>query len=159
MPVSGNVAPDNPDLARFGLSPAARKHELPVRQVDGGESSPIRAFGAQVQPVIVIGHARKVTNAIELRLQPQLDTQSPLGRGSSHAPNEPVSLQRRSTVVTFLLMHPVGTDRLVPHPRFELRLKPQLDTPSPLGRGSNHAPNEPVRTMIVIVSSLLTFDS
>ena len=37
MPVSGNVAPDNPDLARFGLSPAARKHELPVRQVDGGE--------------------------------------------------------------------------------------------------------------------------
>ena len=134
MPVSGNVAPDNPDLARFGLSPAARKHELPVHQVDGGESSPIRAFGAQVQPVIVIGHARKVTNAIELRLQPQLDTQSPLGRGSSHAPNEPVSpqldtqsplgrgsshapnepvsLQRRSTVVTFLLMHPVGTDRL-----------------------------------------------
>ena len=126
MPVSGNVAPDNPDLARFGLSPTARKHELPVRQVDGGESSPIRAFGAQVQPVIVIGHARKVTNAIELRLQPQLDTQSPLGRGSSHAPNEPVSpqldtqsplgrgsshapnepvsLQRRSTVVTFLLM-------------------------------------------------------
>ena len=79
MPVSGNVAPDNPDLTRFGLSPAARKHELPVRQVDGGESSPIRAFGAQVQPVIVIGHARKVTNAIELRLQPQLDTQSPWG--------------------------------------------------------------------------------
>ncbi len=70
-----------------------------------------------------------------------------------------MSLQRRSTVVTFLLMHPVGTDRLVPHPRFELRLKPQLDTPSPLGRGSNHAPNEPVRTMIVIVSSFLTFDS
>ena len=67
-----------------------------------------------------------------------------------------MSLQRRSTVVTFLLMHPVGTDRLVPHPRFELRLKPQLDTPSPLGRGSNHAPNEPVRTMIVIVSSFLT---
>ena len=62
MPVSGNVAPDNPDLARFGLSPAARKHELPVRQVDGGESSPIRAFGAQVQPVIVIGHAREVTD-------------------------------------------------------------------------------------------------
>ena len=92
MPVSGNVAPDNPDLARFGLSPAARKHELPVRQVDGGESSPIRAFGAQVQPVIVIGHARKVTNAIELRLQPSTHSE-PLGRGSSHAPNEPVSPQ------------------------------------------------------------------
>ena len=64
MPASGNVAPDKPGLTRFSLSPAACKHELPARQVDGGESSPIRAFGAQVQPVVVIGHAREATDAI-----------------------------------------------------------------------------------------------
>ena len=34
-----------------------------------------------------------------------------------------------------------GTDQA----RFELRLEPQLDTPSPLGRGSSHAPNKAVR--------------
>ena len=33
-----------------------------------------------------------------------------------------------------------GTDQA----RFELRLQPQLDSPSPLGRGSSHAPNKPV---------------
>ena len=40
---------------------------------------------------------------IELRLQPQLDTPSPLGRGSSHAPNKPVCLLSSGTVVAFLL--------------------------------------------------------
>ena len=55
-------------------------------------------------------------SSAEWWLEPLLYTPSasPLGRGSSHAPDEPVSLQRRSTVVTFLLMHPVGTDRLPP---------------------------------------------
>ena len=37
---------------------------LVITQVGGGESSPIRAFGAQVQPVIVLGHAREATDAI-----------------------------------------------------------------------------------------------
>ena len=46
----------------------------------------------------------------ELRLQPQLDTPIPLGRGSRHAPNESVCLLRLGTVVDFLLVLPVGTD-------------------------------------------------
>ena len=40
-------------------------------------------------------------DALELRLQPQLDTPSPLGRGSSHAPNKPECLLRRGTVFAF----------------------------------------------------------
>ena len=67
MPASGNVAPEEPGLTRFTVSPAACKHELPVRQVHGGESSPVHAFCAQVQPVIVIGHTREVTEAILTR--------------------------------------------------------------------------------------------
>ena len=47
---------------------------------------------------------RKLTSScgFELRLLPQLDTPSPLGRGSSHAPNKPVRLLRRGTVVAFI---------------------------------------------------------
>ena len=88
---------------------------------------------------------RKLTSScgFELRLLPQLDTPSPLGRGSRHAPNKLVCQLRRGTVVAFLLVLPVGTDQA----RFELRLQPQLDTPSPLGRGSSHAPNKPVRLL------------
>ena len=40
----------------------------------------------------------------ELPLLPQLDTPSPLGRGSSHALNKPVRLLRRGTVVAFLFV-------------------------------------------------------
>ncbi len=49
---------------------------------------------------------RKLTSScgFELRLLPQLDTPSPLGRGSSHAPNKPVRLLRRGTVVAFLFV-------------------------------------------------------
>ena len=42
---------------------AARFHKLPVCRGDGGESSPIRAFSAQVQPVIAIGNACEATDA------------------------------------------------------------------------------------------------
>ena len=42
---------------------AARFHKLPVCRGDGGESSPIRAFSAQVQPVIVIENACEATDA------------------------------------------------------------------------------------------------
>ena len=49
---------------------------------------------------------RKLTSScgFELRLLPQLDTPSPLGRGSSHALNKPVCLLRRGTVVAFLFV-------------------------------------------------------
>ena len=48
----------------------------------------------------------------ELRLQPQLDTPSPLRRvaPATPPPNESVCLLRRDTVVDFLLVLPVGTD-------------------------------------------------
>ena len=42
---------------------AARFHKLPVCRGDGGESSPIRAFSPQVQPVIAIGNACEATDA------------------------------------------------------------------------------------------------
>ena len=41
-----------------------------------------------------------------------------------------------------------GTDQA----RFELRLQPQLDTPSPLGRGSSHAPNQPECHLVFLSS-------
>ena len=46
----------------------------------------------------------------ELRLQPQLDTPIPQGRGSSHAPNKPECLLRCGTVFAFILVLPMGTD-------------------------------------------------
>ena len=86
----------------------------------------------------------KVTSAFLQAVSDRpIDTPSPLGRGSRHAPNKLVCQLRRGTVVAFLLVLPVGTDQA----RFELRLQPQLDTPSPLGRGSSHAPNKPVRLL------------
>jgi|TARA_B110000914_G_C15341318_1_gene389341 hypothetical protein len=42
---------------------AARFHKLPVCRGDGGESSPIPAFSAQVQPVIVSDNACEATDA------------------------------------------------------------------------------------------------
>ena len=122
-------------LWRNGRNEPARQAARPPRPAAPPSTSRKAAAGGR----------RKLASSCdsELRLQPQLDTPSPLGRGSRHAPNKLVCQLRRGTVVAFLLVLPVGTDQA----RFELRLQPQLDTPSPLGRGSSHAPNKPVRLL------------
>ena len=52
MPASGNVAPDNPDLALFGVGPSAHK-QTPVAGVDGRASDPPRrAFVRRLETVM-----------------------------------------------------------------------------------------------------------
>ena len=48
----GNVAPDNPDLAVFGVGPSAQKQSTPVAGVDGRASDPSRrAFVRRLETV------------------------------------------------------------------------------------------------------------
>jgi hypothetical protein len=52
MPASGNVTPDNPDLARFGVGPSAQK-QTPVAGVGGRASDPPRcAFVRRLETVM-----------------------------------------------------------------------------------------------------------
>ena len=52
MPASGNVAPDNPDLALFGVGPSAHE-QTPVAGVDGRASDPPRrAFVRRLETVM-----------------------------------------------------------------------------------------------------------
>ena len=89
-------------LWRNGRNEPARQAARPPRPAAPPSTSRKAAAGGR----------RKLASSceFELRLQPQLDTPSPLGRGSRHAPNESVCLLRLGTVVDFLLVLPVGTD-------------------------------------------------
>ena len=85
-------------LWRNGRNEPARQAARPPRPAAPPSTSRKAAAGGR----------RKLASSCdsELRLQPQLDTPSPLGRGSRHAPNKPVYLLRRGRHRRRLPLHP-----------------------------------------------------